>query len=198
MLPREVVDEIGISYADADPIFFPYVDGELYALPLSGGQYLTVNGITDSPHSQSEESTDEGDIGYTVDTVLLAAVQDREVALEEILSTAVTGFLKDAIEKDSIAGEAGESGSRSAIDIELSARHERLLEALAEEESAVSGVSELLDIALRQELEATGDSVTISFDSVTAAAVRAQTDEGTSVEDHIKDILSDALESDLN
>jgi len=198
MLPRETVDEIGISYADADPIFFPYVDGELYALPLPDDQYLTVDGITDSPDGPPEEPTGEEDAGYTIDAVLLAAARARDESLDETLSQAVTGFLKEAIEKDSIASEASESNSRTEVDVELSDRHERLLQALAEEESAIDGVSDLLDIALRQELEATVDSVTISLDGVISAAVRSQIDANTSLEDHIEKTLTDALERDLN
>ena len=198
MLPREVVDEIGISYADADPIFFPYVDGELYALPLPDGQYLTVDGITDSPDGPSEEQTGEEDAGYTIDAVLLAAAQERDESLDETLSQAVTSFLKEAIEKDSIDSEASESNSRAEVDVELLDRHERLLQALAEEEPAIDGVNDLLDIALRQELKTTVDSVTISLDGVLSAAVRSQIDADTSVEDHIRKTLTEALERDLS
>ncbi|WP_225333343.1 hypothetical protein [Halomicrobium urmianum] len=222
MISREVVDEIGVSYADADPIFFPYVDGELYSLPLPDGRYLTATGIVDDLNTtdedvdedevHSEEDTDgEMDDGesvsdepieqesdeYTVDAMLLAAAQTRDAPLSELVSEGVSSVLKDAIENDLSVSTDDVDGPRRALDAEISDRHERLLDAIVDDSDEIESVDPLLDLALQRELTGGISDRTVELDGVLADVVQSISDD-VSLDEYVADAVRAKITEELD
>lgn len=194
MLPREAVDEIGISYADADPIFFPYVDGDLYSLPLPDGRYLTVEGIVDDP---AETGTDEDPTEhYTVNSVLLMAAQSHGEDIKTVVSDAVAKLLKKAVDDDSefTSSDVEPEKPRTELPVDLSDRHERLLHALADE-SSETNVDALLDMALRHELAIEESTISIEVDGILADSIRSITEE--TEYDSVEAFVLEAAEKEL-
>lgn len=173
MLPREVVNEIGVSYADADPIFFPYVDGEVYTLPLPDGRYLTIEGIVEDLEAIDETKTERSADEYTVDSLLLTAVRAQEPDVDEFVSVAVADLLKEAIETD-LSISAPERGQpRTQLDVNLPARHENLLNALANDTRDVETVDQLIDVALRRRLDVEASDRSVQLSAVLANSIQA-------------------------
>lgn len=195
MLPREAVDEIGISYADADPIFFPYIDGELYAVPLPDGQYLTVEGIVDEPVADHLTETEkEPTRGRSVNTMLYFAAKAQTNDFEKMVQDAVASLLKDAIDDELMFDVVPQTGRRTAVDVTLPGRHERLLDGLAASEFEKKSMNDFLDLALYRKLD-TGDStVPVHIDGLLYSALEgAASEDEASIEDLVESTLMDAI-----
>jgi hypothetical protein len=203
MVASDAAAEIGIGYADSDPIFFPYSDGELYSIPLPDGQYFTVNGVVDD-ESVSEPTTAAGEsdgteqTGYTVDQLLVYAAQSTDVDIETVIERGVASLLKDAID-DTISDLSMDwSGPRTSVDVSLPDRHERLLNGLVEDDTIqATQVSHLLDAALLRELELADESESIEIDPIVLSAVDTiATEKDESTEQFIEQTLRDAVKRD--
>lgn len=203
MVASDAAAEIGIGYADSDPIFFPYSDGELYSIPLPDGQYFTVNGVVDD-ESVSEPTTAAGEsdgteqTGYTVDQLLVYAAQSTDVDIETVIERGVASLLKDAID-DTISDLSMDwSGPRTSVDVSLPDRHERLLNGLVEDDTIqATQVSHLLDAALLRELELADESESIEIDPMVLSAVDTiATKKDESTEQFIEQTLRDAVKRD--
>lgn len=196
MLPREVVDEIGVSYADADPIFFPYVDNELYTVPLPDGRYLTVEGLVDDLESQqSKDAETSSSQGYNVNKMLYYAAHATTNDFEAMVQDAVASLLKDAIDDELTAVETTQMGQRKAIDMTLPDRHEQLLEGLATDDFEETTMGEFLDLALSRQLDVEGTTTSIDIDSLVLNAFAGAVDEkDESVEALVEDTLQKVIE----
>ncbi len=196
MLPREVVDEIGVSYAEADPIFFPYTDGDLYSVPLPDGQYLTVEGIVDDPTpQQSTGSETTVTQGYSINTMLYYAAHAVTDDFEAMVQDAVGSLLKDAIDDELDAAETTQTGPRKPVSITLPDRHERLLEGLATDDFEGSTIDEFLDLALSRELDFEDTRSSINVDSLILNAISGAVDgKDDSVESFVEEVLREAIE----
>ena len=199
MVASDAASEIGVGYADSDPIFFPYTDGDLYTIPLLDDQYFTVNGVVNDK-SVSEPTTpssvDDGTekTEYTVDQLLVYAAQSTDVDTETAIQAGVASLLKDAID-DTISDLSTDwRGPRTKIDISLPDRHEQLLNGLVEDDSIqATQVSHLLDAALLRELELSDKRERIEIDPVVLSAVDTITEEDESTEQFVERTLRDAI-----
>lgn len=197
MVSREVVDEIGISYADEDPIFFPYVDGDLYSVPLPDGRYLTVDGIVDDPSARETRDSDQADLeGYTVDVLLFQAARAESTDFDTILRDGVTSLLKASIDGDIEDISTERAGPRTTVDVTLPDRHERLLGGLVEDdEFEAERIDQLLDIALARELDLEETSESIELDSLLIRAIEGTVadERDRTVEEFVESVLRDAI-----
>ncbi len=195
MLPREVVDEIGVSYADADPIFFPYVEGELYMVPLPDGRYLTVNGIVDEPITTKPTETDQDQTrGRSINTMLYYAAMAETDDFESMVQDAVASLLKDAIDDDLRFDTVPQSGRRTAVDVTLPDRHERLLDGLVESDLEEATINEFLDLAVYRQLDTDASRVPVHIDGLLHSALQGAADAtDESVEDIVESTLRDAV-----
>jgi superfamily II DNA or RNA helicase len=197
MVPREAVTQIGVSYAEADPIFFPYVDGELYSIPLPDGRVFTVNGIVEETvEGPTSETADEA-TGYTVDTLLFQVAHTADEDFEELLQDAVASLLKDAVDGKIGTLSTERTGPRTSADVSLPDRNERLLQGLVDgEEFQVTQLDQLLDAALMRELDLGSESRSVEVDEMLLQAATGilDEDEFESVEQFVERAVRDAIE----
>lgn len=203
MVASDAAAEIGVRYADADPIFFPYSDGELYTIPLPDDQHFTVNGVVDAESTPEQTTTTtEGEgteqSGYTVDQLLVYAAQSTDAELETVIKNGVSSLLKDAIDGAVSDPSTDWTGPRTSVEISLPDRHERLLNGLVEDDSIeATQVSHLLDVALLRELELTDNRETVEIDPVVLrAAGKVAAERGESTEHFVEQTLRDAVQQE--
>jgi len=203
MLSREAVSEIGISYADDDPIFFPYENDQPYRLPLPDGRYLSVDGIVESPEQADEGDDEDPSNDYTVDTLLVAVARGRDEDLETVVTGAVSELLKQAVDGEMVDGEITLSrdpaGPRTELEIELSERHERFLEALVDEEELAEEddtIGRAIDVALERSFETAGPTE-IDLDGTLLEAIRSILSEDESVDQFVAETLRERVLNEI-
>jgi len=196
MLPREVVDEIGITYAEADPIFFPYIDDELYTIPLPDGRYLTVEGIVEDPNPGELVSTNPTNTQkLRIDTKLYYAAQTVTDEFDAFVQDAVASLLKAAIDDELTSIQTRQTTSRTTIDVTLPDRHERLLEGLATDEFEGATIDDFLDLALSRKLNVGSSTSSISIDTLLHNAIEgAVAKNEASVDSFVERVLEEAIE----
>ncbi len=180
MLTSDAAAAIDITYADADPIFFPREDDGTYALPLPDGTSLTVEGIVDELPETGNREKDGRDQstqdGYELDAYLVSAAtasvsRDEYDSLDALVTNAVGELLKASIDGDSIVYEAPDRET-TTVDCSLSDRHDQLIEVLVNSEDvAADRLETILEAAIYRTVSIGDEPREIALDGTLAAAV---------------------------
>jgi hypothetical protein len=201
MLQTDIAEQIGIDYAEQDPVFFPRINGDIYELPLVDGRKLCVDRVTENESQKpiNDDSTDTP--SATVDSLIVTSArhsveQNEEYeTLTDFVTDCIRSLLKEAIDDQAPPFVLDHRSGRTE-GIELLNRDMSLISTICDEsDSPYSDPGIFIETAIRKKLDLVpGETTTMTIDVPVEIATVLKNTEVAEFSDTIESALQQELD----